>query len=80
MPIRCNGKRLEIGANLHAALHERRRRRATGLLWADQICINQQDNEEKSIQVGMMRDIYKRAANVIFWLREQESYEKTQFV
>jgi hypothetical protein len=29
-------------------------------LWADQICINQQDPVERSSQVGLMRDIYRR--------------------
>jgi hypothetical protein len=33
--IECNGKWLNIGANLHADLHERRCRRSTALLWAD---------------------------------------------
>jgi hypothetical protein len=72
MPIRCNGKGLEIGANLHAALHERRRRRCATVLWADQICINQDDIEEKTRQVRLMSTIYARANRVIIWLGEQE--------
>ncbi|KAF2108805.1 heterokaryon incompatibility protein-domain-containing protein [Lophiotrema nucula] len=72
IPIKCNGKRLDIGVNLHAALHERRRRRCTKPLWADQICINQEDIEEKTSQVRMMRDIYATADRVIVWLGEQQ--------
>jgi hypothetical protein len=30
-------------------------------LWADQICINQHDNQERCSQVSMMRDIYRRS-------------------
>ncbi|KAN0095751.1 heterokaryon incompatibility protein-like protein [Hyaloscypha variabilis] len=37
-------------------------------MWADAICINQQDEEEKAIQVGMMRDIYKTAKIVTVFL------------
>jgi hypothetical protein len=71
--IKCNGKWLLVGANLHAALHERRRRRSTMLLWADQICINQDDIEEKTFQVRLMSTIYAKADRVIIWLGKQES-------
>jgi len=37
-------------------------------LWADQICINQSDNSERTHQVNLMRDIYSRAENVLIWL------------
>lgn len=70
--IKCNGERAEIGANLHAALNERRRRRSVGLLWADQICINQSDIGEKNHQVRLMSDIYARADQVIIWLGAQQ--------
>lgn len=33
-------------------------------IWIDSICINQSDNDEKMKQVGMMRDIYRSAAEV----------------
>lgn len=38
------------------------------LLWIDAICINQGDNAEKDVQIGLMRDVYRRAASVIVWL------------
>lgn len=72
MRIRCNGQWAEIGANLHAALHERRRRMSAGLLWADQICINQNDIKEKNHQVRLMSAIYTKADRVIIWLGTQE--------
>ena len=38
------------------------------LLWTDSLCINQQDIEEKSRQVGMMGRIFASARTVIVWL------------
>lgn len=77
--IECNGKWLNIGANLHAALNERRRRRSTALLWADQISINQSDTQEKTHQVRLMRDIYARADQVIVWLGKQQPEDTDGF-
>lgn len=42
--------------------------RPNRLLWIDALCINQKDNNEKSSQVMMMRDIYAHAKNVLVWL------------
>jgi hypothetical protein len=37
-------------------------------LWADGICINQQDVREKTLQVQLMREIYSAAIEVLIWL------------
>lgn len=75
--IKCNGKSITIGESLHAALMEYRYRLRRGRgrvgdkirgLWADAICINQNDELEKTEQVRMMRDIYKAAKFTIIWL------------
>jgi hypothetical protein len=42
------------------------------LVWADAICINQSDVDEKTQQVRMMRDIYANANQVIVWLGESQ--------
>jgi len=39
-----------------------------GFLWIDAICINQNDNAEKSVQVQRMDLIYSNATQVIAWL------------
>jgi len=39
-----------------------------GLLWADAICINQDDDIERAQQVGIMRFIYSQAKSVFIWL------------
>ena len=37
-------------------------------IWVDAICINQNDDVEKSWQVAMMWDIYQKAETVRVWL------------
>jgi hypothetical protein len=38
------------------------------LIWADAICINQSDNEERSSQVSLMAQIYSKASCTLVWL------------
>ncbi|CAI6266865.1 unnamed protein product [Periconia digitata] len=71
-----DGQNVPVTRNLWEVMLRFRAERLVGLLWVDAICINQQDNDEKSMQVNMMRDIYKQAAKVIFWLGEQEEYDE----
>lgn len=40
------------------------------ILWADAVCIDQSDVEEKSHQVNLMGEIYGRASRVLIWLGE----------
>jgi hypothetical protein len=43
-------------------------------VWADAICINQQDLLERTLQVQMMGDIYSSARKVVVWLGEGTEY------
>lgn len=75
--IHCNGLPFQITDNLHAALLERRRRNITSLMWVDALCINQDDTEERTRQVRMMKEIYSKAQRVVIWLgREVDHDEK----
>ncbi|KAH6663664.1 heterokaryon incompatibility protein-domain-containing protein, partial [Halenospora varia] len=67
--LRCSdGTRFAITANLHAALQSFRNIASTRLLWADAICINQNDSKEKNIQIKLMRRVYRTAHRVLVWL------------
>ncbi|KAM0443851.1 hypothetical protein ACHAQK_002597 [Fusarium lateritium] len=59
---------LAIGRNLASALRQIRDQSNSRILWADSVCINQQDLDERAEQVLRMRDIYKHAQRVIAWL------------
>lgn len=37
-------------------------------LWVDAICLNQEDEMEKAVQVGLMGEIYSQAKKVHIWL------------
>lgn len=41
-------------------------------LWIDLICINQDDLDERSSQVELMRDIYRTARSVRIWFGEED--------
>jgi hypothetical protein len=67
--IRVNGKPLSITQNLHQALVQLRQgEEARAWLWIDSICINQNDQVEKSQQVAQMGDIFRQATLVYIWL------------
>ena len=74
--IKCAGKDLPVTPNLTAALCRLRLTSVNRLLWIDQLCINQNDLQERGKQVNMMRSIYKTAETVLVWLgpdHEQEA-------
>ncbi|KAI9148395.1 Hps1-dma1 cluster oxidoreductase toxD [Paramyrothecium foliicola] len=66
--IVCNGKSLAITENLFDALYHFRDSVKVTTLWADAICINQDDLEEKNEQVPLMNRIYSQANKVKVWL------------
>ena len=59
---------MHIRTNLYHALKGLRYSDRARVLWIDALCINQADDEERSQQVGIMRDIYKTASRVLVWL------------
>jgi hypothetical protein len=49
------------------------------LMWTDQLCINQYDQQERSQQVGMMARIYAEANKTILWLGEEDETARQAF-
>ncbi|KZL63695.1 ankyrin and het domain protein [Colletotrichum incanum] len=62
---------MEIGPNLHSALLHLRQPACEIILWADALCINQEDILERNQQVRMMGDIYAAACSTAIWLGEE---------
>ena len=66
--IRCNGLATAITINLADALRQFRSPHKSKRLWADALCINQKDDEEKGHQVSHMGKVYSNAKCVLVWL------------
>ena len=82
--IICDGQRLSITRNLHALLvnlfkMNEMEKPESGFLWADAICINQMDDEEKTLQVRLMQNIFSHADHVVAWLGEGSESVKPGF-
>lgn len=59
---------LKITKSLAEALRNFRLADKPRLLWADAVCINQKDNDEKSKQVLNMDTIYRHGSKTLAWL------------
>ncbi|KAH6900147.1 heterokaryon incompatibility protein-domain-containing protein [Thelonectria olida] len=84
VPILVNEQVLHIQKNLYDALttipdnvFAEGPRGADQLVWADAICINQGDMDEKSAQVSIMDRIYSRATFVLAWLGPEDEDTET---
>ena len=58
--ISVNDQTIDVSANLFVALRALRRRFFTITIWADALCIDQGNNDEKNKQVALMGRIYKQ--------------------
>jgi len=67
-PISCNGKQLFVPRSLESALRSMRYYDRPRILWADAICINQNDDREKEHQVQLMRTIFSQAQRTLIFL------------
>lgn len=81
--LTVNGEVLRAPENLLLCLDAFRRRRQQGggggsgdgcaeYIWADAVCINQNDLQEKETQIPLMKDIYELAVQTVIWLGPAE--------
>ncbi|KAF2187569.1 HET-domain-containing protein, partial [Zopfia rhizophila CBS 207.26] len=78
LPLRnilINGRFLQVTESLEAALRFYRTLESSEtkvLLWADAICINQSDSEEKRREIIRMREVYAGATGVLVHLGHED--------
>lgn len=77
-PIVVNNCAKEATVNLVDALTQLREL-GTLSVWADALCINQQDDVEKAQQIQMMATIYGRAENVVAWIGRSDAATERAF-
>ncbi|KAL1863119.1 hypothetical protein Daus18300_008111 [Diaporthe australafricana] len=59
---------INLGSNCAKALSSVRKSATERTIWVDSICVNQEDQEERSRQVDMMKRIYARSFTVLVYL------------
>ncbi|EAQ93529.1 hypothetical protein CHGG_01764 [Chaetomium globosum CBS 148.51] len=73
--LSCNGSKVKIPRNLENALRRLRYTDRPRYVWADSVCINQQDIPERGQQVSIMRNIYLSSERVLVWIGLDEHNE-----
>ncbi|CAG9986521.1 unnamed protein product [Clonostachys byssicola] len=76
--IKLNDGRFAINSNLKTALKYLRFEDEEAI-WIDAICINQNDDQEKSRQIAAMSQIYRGANEVIAWIGESSQESRRAF-
>lgn len=76
--VSCNGIEKDVQPNLYTALKRLRHRDHSRNIWADALCINQDDMQERSQQVKLMGDIFRNASRVLMWLGSEKSVKRRQ--
>jgi hypothetical protein len=77
--VTINNHPLNITINAFAALESLRTRRATRTIWIDSICIDQENDDEKNVQLPLMGDVYRSAAVVNVWLGRTKEHHEPSF-
>jgi hypothetical protein len=62
-----------ITTNLESALRRLRLVQDPRIIWADALCINQQDVDERSTRVALIGRIYEDCREVQIWLGEEDN-------
>lgn len=66
--IMIDGREVEVTESLMLALEGLRSRHDPVIVWADAICIDQENTQERNLQVQAMTSIYQKAAKEAIWL------------
>ena len=74
--VACDDGLVAVTTNLKNALTLLRHPHQNRSLWADAISINQEDLDERSRQVRIMREIFSRARTVLAWLGPEHDEDK----
>jgi hypothetical protein len=75
--IRLNGQPFAVTNSCLLALRRVRQTDYTRIIWVDAVCINQDDNSERSHQVQLMAQIYARATCVLVYIGETSNASDT---
>lgn len=74
-----SGHQTTVTRNLWEALRQLRLEEFNTFIWIDALCINQNDIQERSTQVALMRELYNKARHVRTWLGPATPQSKAGF-
>lgn len=77
--IECEGLPIRVTDNCYTAmkrLQSSHTQPSLRFLWIDSICIDQRSPQERSQQVAMMGEVYRKAQRVIVWLGQEDEYSR----
>lgn len=63
-----DGSYIRVTENLNSALRRIRKRHRLRWVWADAVCIDQENDQENGDQVQLMGQIFRSARRVVVWL------------
>jgi hypothetical protein len=69
----------DVTKNLEEALQNLRIDSRPRVLRADALCIHQDNDEERTHQIQLMKDIYKSASEVLIWLGRLDDTSRIAF-
>jgi hypothetical protein len=75
--LRVNGIDFRVHENLDSALRHMRLLDKSRVLWADAICIDQNNLAERARQVALMGKVYKQANRTLIWLGDSDDDSRT---
>lgn len=67
-PITCDNASFSVTPNLESALKRLRKPDVARSLWIDQLCIDQDNVQEKEQQLGLVPDIFRKSSKLLIWL------------
>ncbi|KAJ4983242.1 het domain protein [Stagonosporopsis vannaccii] len=77
-PVVCNGIEVQVTRSLRNALLRVRDIEIPKIIWADALCMNQNDIQEKNIQVPLMGRVFSQATNTVIYLGEASQCEAVE--
>lgn len=79
--VMIDRRAFRVQKDLHQFLEHAARRKAkqksgwrTGIYWIDAVCINQQDEDEKAVQLTYMSNVYLSASGTCIWLGPEDEH------
>jgi Heterokaryon incompatibility protein (HET) len=77
--ITCDDAPMSVTCNVYHALQYLPNPELERVMWIDAVCINQWHDQERTEQVGIMKDIFAKASRVVIRLERETQEDKATF-